>query len=150
MDLFYGSEHRIAAVTDEYAGIDKPADLFRALNNIWSRETCAPLSRIWWSEEKRSLGQCSITAFLAQKIFGGKVYGIVLKNGIMHYYNRTDGLIFDLTSEQMKDQNIDYENDYKEQSREDFFIVSDNRKRYDLLEKSLKQWCAAERVQERG
>lgn len=30
-----------------------------------------------WSQDNYSLGQCSITAFLAQDIFGGKVYGLL-------------------------------------------------------------------------
>ncbi len=40
-----------------------------------------------WTPDNKTLGQCSITAFLAQDIFGGKVYGIPLPEGGVHCYN---------------------------------------------------------------
>lgn len=55
-----------------------------------------------------TLGQCSITAFLAQDIFGGKVYGIERPNGSIHCYNIVNEYVFDLTSEQFGDEKLDY------------------------------------------
>jgi len=58
-----------------------------------------------WTKENITLGQCSITAFLAQDIFGGKVYGVPRPGGTFHCYNEVDRHIFDLTSEQFGDVN---------------------------------------------
>lgn len=75
---FYGWEHADApAITDQYRGIRTPIDLYDALSEIWCAATCAPRMRDDWTPENKTLGQCSITAFLAQDIFGGKVYGIL-------------------------------------------------------------------------
>ena len=46
--------------------------LYRTLRRAWCRETCAPRLRGDWSEENPTLGQCSITAFLVQELFGGE------------------------------------------------------------------------------
>ena len=54
-----------------------PRDYYDILSDIWCAETCAPRMRENWTRENQTLGQCSITAFLAQDIFGGKVYGIL-------------------------------------------------------------------------
>lgn len=85
---FWGWEHADApAVTDEYKGICTPVDLYDALSEIWCADTCAPRMRQNWTRENRTLGQCSITAFLAQDIFGGKVYGVPRPDGNFHCYN---------------------------------------------------------------
>lgn len=98
---FYGWERADAlAVTDEYEGIQTPRDLYDALCGIWCEYTCAPRMRTGWSEENKMLGQCSVTAFLAQDIFGGKVYGIQREGGNYHCYNVVGDCVFDLTSEQ--------------------------------------------------
>ena len=72
---FWGWEHADAkAITVEYKGIETPVDLYDALSHVWCADTCAPRMRQNWTKENMTLGQCSITAFLAQDIFGGKVY----------------------------------------------------------------------------
>ena len=64
---FWGWEQaNIPAVTDRYEGIHTPLDLYDALSQIWCAETCAPRMRQNWTPENKTLGQCSITAFLAQ------------------------------------------------------------------------------------
>ena len=75
---FWGWQNAdVRPVTDAYKGIDSPIDLYNALTNIWCVETCAPRLRASWSKDNMTLGQCSITAFLVQDIFGGDVYGIL-------------------------------------------------------------------------
>ena len=81
-------------------GIDTPLDLYGKLSQIWCAETCAPRLRARWTPENRTLGQCSITAFLVQDLFGGQVYGILRPGGNYHCYNVVGGHVFDLTSEQ--------------------------------------------------
>ena len=75
--VFYGHENAdVPAQSKRYPGIGTPKDLYDILSGVWCAYTCAPRMRSEWSPENRTLGQCSITAFLAQDIFGGKVYGV--------------------------------------------------------------------------
>ena len=130
---FYGWERADAlAVTDEYEGIQTPRDLYDALCGIWCEYTCAP------SEENKMLGQCSVTAFLAQDIFGGKVYGIQREGGNYHCYNVVGDCVFDLTSEQFGEEVLDYENN-PEQFREVHFAKEEKRQRYEYLKARLRR-----------
>lgn len=113
-----------------------PRDYYDLLTNIWTAETCAPRLRGEWSPENRTLGQCSITAFLIQDIFGGKVYGILRGDGNFHCFNDIDGCVFDLTSEQFGDEKLDY-SDCPEQFREVHFQKEEKRLRYELLKERL-------------
>ncbi|MBR1524882.1 MAG: hypothetical protein IJ641_10570 [Lachnospiraceae bacterium] len=136
---FYGWENAtVPAVSSEYNGIKTPRELYDALSVCWCRETCAARMRMDWTEENKTLGQCSITAFLVQDIFGGKVYGIPLENGNIHCYNDVDGHVFDLTSEQFGDKVLNY-TDNPEQSREKHFAKDDKKERYELLKSRLKR-----------
>ena len=140
---FAGWEGALApARTEEYPGIRTPRDLYSALWHVWTAETCAPRMRQDWSEENRTLGQCSVTAFLAQDIFGGKVYGIPLKDGGFHCYNAAGECVFDLTSEQFPGQELKYEGN-PEQKREEHFRKDEKRVRYELLKAALKSRCTA-------
>ena len=137
--LFYGWEHAdVAAVTDEYVGIRTPADLYEALSEIWCEYTCAPRLRGGWSRGNRTLGQCSVTAFLAQDIFGGRVYGILRDGGNFHCYNVVEDCVFDLTSEQFGDEVLDYGHN-PEQFREVHFAKEEKRLRYEYLKEELKK-----------
>ncbi len=110
--------------------------LYEELSRVWSRETCAPRLRPEWSPENRTLGQCSITAFLVQDLLGGQVRGIPLPDGSVHCFNVVDGYAFDLTSEQFGDETLDYA-DRPEQLRERHFADEDKRQRYELLKEGL-------------
>ena len=109
-----------------------PRDLYDALSGIWCEYTCAPRLRSGWSGENKTLGQCSITAFLAQDIFGGRVYGILRDGGNYHCYNVVGNCVFDLTSEQFGDERLCYENN-PEQFREVHFSKEEKRLRYEYL-----------------
>ncbi|MBR3447829.1 MAG: hypothetical protein IKH27_08500 [Oscillospiraceae bacterium] len=138
---FYGWQQAdVPAVTDEYPGIRTPRDLYDALSEIWCAETCAPRMRDNWSPENKTLGQCSITAFLAQDIFGGTVYGILRPGGNYHCYNVIGECLFDLTSEQFGDEVLCYQ-DNPEQSRDVHFAKDEKRLRYEYLRKALKAYC---------
>ena len=129
----------IPARIPDYPGIRTPKDLYSALWHIWKAETCAPRMRKDWSTENRTLGQCSVTAFLAQDIFGGKVYGIPLEDGGFHCYNAVGDCVFDLTSEQFGDRELTYK-DNPEQLREVHFRKEEKRKRYEQLKAALKAY----------
>lgn len=139
---FYGWEHALCpAVSHLYPGILTPRDLYDALSKVWCADTCAPRMRQEWTQENRTLGQCSITAFLVQDVFGGKVYGVPRESGNFHCYNDVDGCVFDLTSEQFGDEKLCYEGN-PEQFREVHFAKEEKRQRYELLKKKLEELYA--------
>lgn len=138
---FYGWEHAdVSAITDQYKGIKTPRDLYDVLSEIWCADTCAPRMREDWSPDNKTLGQCSITAFLAQDIFGGKVYGILRPGGNYHCYNVIGDCCFDLTSEQFGEEVLTYE-DNPEQFREVHFAKEEKRLRYEYLKGELERIC---------
>lgn len=109
--------------------------LYLALRRAWRADTCAPRMRKDWSEDDPSLGQCSVTAFLAQDILGGKVYGVPLGDGNFHCFNVIDGEVFDFTSEQFKKQ-MDYTLEFP-QARDVHFAKAEKKARYELLKRRL-------------
>ena len=144
---FYGwqdSQH-VHAVNSDFAGINTPCDLYSALRNIWCEYSCAPRMRHNWSEDNITLGQCSITAFLAQDIFGGKVYGILRPEGSIHCYNAADGHIFDLTSEQFNGEELNY-TDNPEQFREKHFARTEKHERYEYIRAELLKLCSRQKI----
>lgn len=138
---FYGWECAdVPALTQEYQGIDTPRKLYDVLSDIWCEYTCAPRLREGWSTENKTLGQCSITAFLVQDIFGGKVYGVPREGGTFHCYNVVGESVFDLTSEQFGEEKLCYQGN-PEQFREVHFAKEEKRKRYEYLRDALKKQC---------
>lgn len=141
---FYGWETANAKpVEEKYQMISSPKQLYDILSEIWCADTCAPRMREEWSPENKTLGQCSITSFLVQDIFGGQVYGILRPGGNYHCYNVTQGCCFDLTSEQFGEEvkEFVYENN-PEQFREVHFAKEEKRKRYEYLKAELDKYCA--------
>ncbi|MDO4344239.1 MAG: hypothetical protein Q4C50_05490 [Eubacteriales bacterium] len=136
---FYGWEQAdVSPTAREYMDIETPRALYDLLSGIWCRSTCAPRMQQEWTEENKTLGQCSITAFLAQDIFGGKVYGILRPGGNYHCYNVVGDCKFDLTSEQFGDEVLDY-GDNPEQFREVHFAKEEKRLRYEYLKRELEK-----------
>ena len=114
-----------------------PRDYYDLLSEIWCADTCAPRMRSQWSRQNRTLGQCSITAFLMQDIYGGTVHGVPLKDGNFHCFNQVGSCIFDLTSEQFPEE-LDYEN-CPRQDRAVHFSKEEKKQRYELLRFLLKK-----------
>ena len=126
---FYGWQTaNVKPLGNEYKGIEDPRQLYDALKNIWCEYTCAPRLREEWSPDNITLGQCSITAFLAQDIFGGEVYGILREGGNYHCYNAVGEYKFDLTSEQFGDEVLDYSTN-PVQTREVHFAKQEKKER---------------------
>ena len=130
---FYGWE--TADIKDE-RGLT-PRDYYDLLSEIWCADTCAPRMRSDWSPENKTLGQCSITAFLLQDLFGGKVFGVPLGDGNYHCFNKVGDAVFDLTSEQF-DHPLAYTMDFP-QSRETHFAKAEKKARYETLKDALKR-----------
>ena len=129
---FYGWE--TADVKDK-RGLT-PRDYYDRLSALWCADTCTPRMRKDWTPENRTLGQCSITAFLIQDLYGGKVFGIPLDDGGFHCFNDVDGCVFDLTSEQFGDKRLDYTG-CPEQDRSVHFAREEKRLRDELLKSML-------------
>ena len=139
---FYGWEQaKVPPVNERYVAVTDPRRLYELLHEIWCAETCAPRMRANWSPKNRTLGQCSVTAFLAQDIFGGKVYGILRPGGNYHCYNVVGDCVFDLTSEQFGGEPLTYENN-PEQLREIHFAKEEKRLRYEYLKAELDRRLA--------
>ncbi len=142
---FYGWESADVKPTNaDYGAIRDPRELYDILSGIWCSQTCAPRMRDRWSEDNRTLGQCSITAFLAQDIFGGKVYGILRDGGNYHCYNVIGDCVFDLTSEQFGDEKLCYD-DNPEQFREVHFAKPEKKERYEYLRDQLNKYLSEKR-----
>jgi hypothetical protein len=120
--------------------LDSLLDLYDVLaDGLWRATTCAPRMQANWTIENMTYGQCSITAFLIQDIFGGEVYGIKLPDGNFHCYNVIDGKQYDLTIEQFGDEakELVYDNT-NPQLREVHFRKEEKYNRYLLLKSLLK------------
>ena len=134
---FFGNDTpAVKPKNGDFAAVLNQRRLYDLLSDIWCEYTCAPNLRDKWSKENRTVGQCSITSFLVQDIFGGDVYGVPLKGGAMHCYNIVDGVKFDLTSEQFMGEPITYTEDYP-QSREAHFSNREKYERYLYLKTEL-------------
>lgn len=137
---FYGASNdklaSLKTICDKYKAIQNPFHLYDLLSNIWCAQTCAPRMRDGWCKDNMTLGQCSITAFLTQDIFGGEVYGILRTGGNYHCYNVIEGLVFDLTSEQFGDEILSYV-DNPLQDRNVHFAKEEKRLRYEYLKAEL-------------
>ena len=135
---FYGwQDAGVQPAVEEWKKVGDPRKMYDLLEKCWDADTCAPRMRSDWTQENQTLGQCSITAFLAQDVYGGKVYGVPLGDGNFHCFNDVDGTVFDLTSEQFGDRELDYEH-VTEQFREVHFAKAEKNARYECLKERLK------------
>ena len=142
---FYGADSpEVKPIDKEYQSIANQRDMYDILSLLWCADTCAPRMRKDWSKDNMTLGQCSITSFLIQDIFGGKVYGIPLPEGGYHCFNLVDDSLFDLTSEQFGNKKLIYTLNY-EQSREEHFKDIDKYNRYLLLKNKLLEYLKTNR-----
>lgn len=128
----------VLPVDDKYKSIGDAKAFYDMLSEIWCADTCAPRMRDGWTPDNKTLGQCSITAFLVQDIYGGEVYGILRSGGNYHCYNVIGDKKFDLTSEQFGDEILNYE-DNPLQLREVHFAKEEKRLRYEYLKAEVEK-----------
>jgi len=132
-----GCRQLLNEITD-FVGMDKEIfPVYSALFDSWCCGTCAPRMQERWTNMNRTLGQCSVTAFLVQDILGGDVYGTMLDDGNLHCYNVINGKTYDLTSAQL-DTTADYSKGTI-QSREVHFSKKEKYNRYLLLKKRYEE-----------
>lgn len=141
---FYGHEaaDKPRPLAADLAWLNSPIDLYDALSDgLWRKETCAPRMQDEWTPENKTLGQCSITAFIVQDLFGGEVYGILRPGGNYHCYNVIGDARFDLTSEQFGEEAKDLVYDDKHlQSREVHFAKEEKKARYEYLKQLVYEY----------
>ena len=134
---FYGWEYADQKADDKDLFDGDLRKMYDILSECWKADTCAPRMRGDWTEDNRTLGQCSITAFLIQDIFGGEVYGVPLGDDNFHCFNVIKDKIYDLTSEQFVHP-LDYTLEYP-QLRETHFAKKEKEERYILLKQRFKE-----------
>lgn len=140
---YYGANHQIKVKNRLYKGVENIHDLYNALTHSWTRETCTSRLRNKWTKEDYTCGQCAITAFLVQDIFGGDIYEVPLENGGVHCFNIIDGMAVDLASEQFGDKVKDL--DYAHatiQDREFRMKEPEKKDRYELLKSNLTTYLS--------
>lgn len=74
-----------------------------ALKKSWSEESSSK-----YELENPSKGQCSVTAIVIQRKFGGNILKTKI-NDTWHYYNQISNSIYDFTFEQFEIE-VEYEN----------------------------------------
>ena len=118
--------------------LDAPSELkqvYQILLKVWTKDTCAPRMRMEWENNHPSYGQCSVTAYLIQDLFGGEVRSIKLADGSNHCFNIIDGKLFDLTSPQFT-SDLSYENS-EARTKEELLQNTEKNERYLLLKKRV-------------
>lgn len=134
---FYGNKSKaVHPINPLFANIKDQRHLYDLLSDIWCEYTCAPRMREKWSKDNKTCGQCSITTFLVQDIFGGEVYGVPLRDGNFHCFNKIGDVVFDLTSEQFHDGSLDYLH-VQLQKRETHLSKNEKLQRYLYLKNKL-------------
>ena len=139
--FYYGWEHNLPVKNHLYKSIENLHDLYDVLTNCWSVETCTSRLRHHWSKDNVTCGQCAITAFIVQDLFGGDIYEIPLAGGGVHCYNLVDGVAVDLASEQFGDKAKDLVYDNKNlQDRPFRMLEPEKEARYVALLKNVKAY----------
>ncbi len=134
---FYGGNtESVKPINHLYSKIVDQRHLYDLLSEIWCEYTCAPRLRKEWSVDNKTCGQCSVTSFLVQDIFGGEVYGVYI-DGNVHCFSKINDVIFDLTSEQFPNTTLEYTLEYP-QKREEHFKDIDKYQRYLYLKTMLE------------
>lgn len=117
-------------------------DLYRALRMNWCKETAYRADRSNWSIEKKSTGQCTVTAMIVFDYFGGTIVrGYSQQYDLFHYWNVIDGEKIDLTFDQFLDNKADitFTRTVIKTKRE-LMNISSVRKRYLLLKRKVDQY----------
>ena len=135
----------VIAINKTYAGIETPDDLYRALDSCWTVDTCTERLRKKYSSVNKTCGQCAITAFLFQDIFGGQIYGMKTKHG-KHWYNYVGGEVIDFGCVQFggdaKYVLYDISVETLLAARESIWDETEKKERYLLLKANLEKFCS--------
>lgn len=79
----------------------KITNLKNRIRQVCSEDTTHPSCKEEWSKANPMLGHCAVASAIFYNKFGGEIIrGIIAESGISHYWNRLDGVEYDLTKEQ--------------------------------------------------
>lgn len=82
-------------------------DFEKILREAWSVETCYEIFQKNWNKELPETGQCYVSARLFQEFFGGEILKVKDKNNESHFWNRLNGVEYDFTIKQYKNEKED-------------------------------------------
>ena len=102
-----------------------------ALINSYSKDTSYELIRENWSLDNKVLRQCAITSLIVNDYFGGEIKKCSV-DGVSHYFNKINNIIYDFTKEQFGHDSIDYDNS-RNKTREEILSSEDTKRRYETL-----------------
>lgn len=79
-------------------------ELFSKLLGAYSGETLPDPAR--FDPENPTAGQCSITSVIVNDAFGAEIWKVTMPWGGSHHFNKINGEVVDLTSDQFSSKNI--------------------------------------------
>lgn len=132
---FQYSETILLESASELTVVGTGIQLRKDLEKGWTKETCHPSYRDKWSIELPSIGQCAITAMYLNEIMGWDIYETLIGKS-RHFFNKdSNGFIYDLTSDQFSDNDINYEFSRKREFKD---LYKSCKNRYELFKSNLK------------
>lgn len=111
--------------------IKKYQNFREALNGSWGKDTAYRKDAENWTKDNPALGQCAITALLFNELYGGQIISGVSKSGIVHYWNKKNGIKYDFTKQQFP-KRMRFKNK-KYWMRDELLATGNVAERYDLL-----------------
>ncbi len=132
---YYGQEERgkTKRLRPGDPRIETIDDLYEILfYHGWSAETAYPACQEDWDDEYPAYGQCAVTALLVYDLFGGEIRSKKHEYG-SHYFNKIDGVIVDLTSEQGGGLDLSLYERSRKRYRNQCGQTGHTKKRYQLL-----------------
>lgn len=139
---FYSSGKLYESV-DDLTVVGTGIQLRKDLEKGWTRDTCHPSHRDKWSIELPSTGQCAITAMYLNEIMGWDIYETLIGK-CRHFFNKdSNGFIYDLTSDQFSDNDINYEFSRKREFKD---LYKSCKNRYELFKSNLKHNVEDEKI----
>ncbi len=109
-----------------------PKELYRALRHVWASDTASPPES--WEPQNPSKNHCSVTSLIVQDYFGGEILSTKTSGGT-HFYNRIDGIKWDLTVVQFSEPEP-YDDTL---SSRELALSDTSPHRYQLLRERLRQ-----------
>ena len=132
----YNLEDTVSMILRVYYKKTHKRSLFELKHFIYSscqKDTAYASCANEWSSSNPTRGHCAIVSMLVYEYFGGSIQkGYNDKNGEWHYWNIINGILYDFTREQYKDENISFSN-IKNVSFESLLNNIDTKRRYELL-----------------
>ena len=123
-------------MTTHSTSFSSPVELYKVLCQAWSAETSSPPHS--WSPSNPAKNHCSVTSLLVQDYFGGEILCTRTVGGT-HFYNRIDGVKWDLTVSQFAEP-IPYEDTLTSRQAA---LADTSAQKYDALSGRVREMSSA-------